>query len=138
MSALVWTLVLIAGAWSDRFTPVGATVACFIIRAVIFAVVLVNKDTVSVAGFALLYGFTYWITAPLTVIFVREAFGARNLGALSGLITMIHHMCGGLGAWAGAARFDADGNYDMAFAIMLACSIIGILLSAMLGRAKWH
>lgn len=126
--------VLAAGAWSDRFTPVGATVACFVLRAFVFALVLVSKDTVSVAAFAVLYGFTYWITAPLTVVFVREAFGTRNLGALSGLITMVHHMCGGLGAWAGAARFDADGNYDMAFAIMLACSVFGVLLSAMLVR----
>ena len=126
--------VLFAGAWSDRFSPVGATVACFVIRAIVFAMVLVSKDTVSVTIFAVLFGFTFWITAPLTVVFVREAFGTRQLGALSGLVTMVHHMCGGLGAWAGAARFDADGNYDTAFMIMLVCSIAAVILSALLSR----
>ena len=70
--------------------------------ALVFALILLNKDTVSVAVFAILFGFTFWITAPLAVIFVRNAFGARHVGALSGLITCIHHMCGGLGAWLGA------------------------------------
>ena len=37
---------------------------------------------------------------------------------------MIHHMCGGLGAWIGAAIFDASGGYDAAFAVMLASSVL--------------
>ena len=121
--------VLAAGAWSDRFTPVGATVICFVVRTGIFAMVLISKDPIAVTAFAILFGFTYWITAPLTVVFVRDAFGMKNLGALSGFVTMIHHMCGGIGAWAGAHLFDTDGHYDGPFAIMLGCSILAILLS---------
>ncbi len=121
--------VIAAGAWSDRFTPVGATIICFVVRTVIFAMVLISKDPVAVTAFAILYGFTYWITAPLTVVFVRDAFGMKNLGALSGFVTMVHHMCGGIGAWAGARMFDTDGNYDGPFAIMLGCSVAAILLS---------
>ena len=128
--------VLAAGTWSDRFTPVGATIACFVIRTVLFSTVVLSKDPLAVTAFAILFGFTYWITAPLTVVFVRDAFGTRHLGALSGLVTMVHHMCGGLGAWAGAAMFDADGTYNAPFAIMLICAIVAIPLSFMLGRAR--
>ena len=88
------------------------------------------------ASFALLYGVTFWVTAPLTVVFVRDAFGVRHLGALSGFVTMIHHICGGLGAWMGAAHFDADGDYDLTFAIMAVCSLAGILLTALMGRRQ--
>ena len=126
--------VIAAGAWSDRFSPVGATIVCFVLRMMIFAMILLSKDPISVTAFAMLFGFTFWITAPLTVVFVRNAFGARNLGALSGLITMVHHMCGGLGAWAGAAFFDADGGYDRAFVVMLVCSLAAVLLSLGLRR----
>jgi len=52
-----------------------------------------------------------------------------NLGALSGLITMIHHMAGGLGAYAGAALFDARGSYDVAFFVMLVLAVLSAGLS---------
>ena len=52
-----------------------------------------------------------------------NAFGMAHLGAISGLIVMIHHMCGGLGAYVGGALFDAQGHYDTAFAMMLTLSI---------------
>ncbi len=126
--------VIASGTWSDRFSPAGATMICFIVRIVLFALILANKDIVAVTAFAVLYGFTYWITAPLAVVFVRNAFGTRHLGALSGMITMVHQFCGGIGAWAGAVSFDADGSYDNAFMIMLGCSTIAMVLSFGLRR----
>ena len=87
--------VLIAGAMSDRIGPVAATAGCFALRVAIFALVLVDQRALPVALFALLFGATFLVTAPLTVIFVRDAFGTRHLGALTGLITMVHHICGG-------------------------------------------
>ena len=86
--------------------------------------------------FSLLYGVTFWITAPLTVVFLRDAFGSRNIGALSGFVTMIHHMCGGLGAWLGATQFDTNGDYNSAFAIMAGASAIGIVLTVVLANRK--
>jgi hypothetical protein len=47
---------------------------------------------------------------------------------------MIHHMCGGLGAWIGAALFDAHGSYDEAFALMFMSSALACLLSVALMR----
>jgi hypothetical protein len=74
------------------------------------------------------------MTAPLLVIFARDAFGTANLGAVTGLIVMIHHMCGGLGAWLGAAAFDARGGYDAVFALMLGSSLLAALLTLGLAR----
>lgn len=126
--------VIAAGAWSDRTGPVAPTLFCFALRVVIFAVIMVTKDPSIVMVFALLYGITFWITAPLTVIFVREAFGTRYLGALSGFITMVHHICGGFGAWLGAVHFDLDGNYETSFAIMAGSSVVGMILTFRLAR----
>ena len=87
-----------------------------------------------VFAFALLFGLTFLMTAPLLVVFARDAFGLVNLGSITGLIVMIHHMCGGLGAWIGAALFDAQGAYDGAFALMFISSALACLFSAALTR----
>jgi Na+-translocating ferredoxin:NAD+ oxidoreductase RnfG subunit len=65
---------------------------------------------------------------------VRQAFGTTNLGAITGLIVMVHHMCGGLGAWIGAVMFDASGGYDGAFVVMASASVLAGLLTARLAR----
>jgi len=126
--------VVAAGAWSDRLGPVWATTACFAMRIAVFLLVLVDQSPLSVMIFALVFGFTFLITAPLTVVFVRESFGVKNLGAISGLITMVHQIFGGIGAYAGANIFDSTGRYDIAFAILLASSIVALVLTLRLHR----
>ena len=121
--------VLLAGLWSDSQGPKQATLFCFVLRIGLFALILFDQSTLSVTLFALIFGTTFWLTAPLTVIFARNAFGAVHLGALSGLIVMVHHMCGGLGAYFGAVLFDAQGHYDTAFLIMLVLSAAAALLT---------
>ena len=126
--------VIAAGTWSDRIGPVSATLICHAVRVAIFVLIMFSKDTVSVVVFAMTFGFTIWITAPLTVVFVRNAFGSRHVGALSGLITCVHHMCGGLGAWLGAASYDGTGTYDRAFIAMLVTATAAVLLTLALRR----
>jgi hypothetical protein len=83
----------------------------------------------SVAVFGLVFGSTFLVTAPLAALFVRDSFGTRHLGALTGLITMVHHIFGGLGAYLGSKFFDSSGSYDRAFAAMLVASAVALLLS---------
>ncbi len=128
--------VLVTGLWSDRSGPFAATFFCFVLRIAIFTLILTSQDTVSVAVFALLFGVTFWMTAPLTVIFARSAFGMAHLGAVSGIIVMVHHMCGGLGAYVGAALFDANGDYDVAFMVMLGLSVVAALFAWPLRKAQ--
>jgi len=124
--------VVAGGALSDRSGPVWPTALCFAARIAVFALVTVDQSAISVAVFALVFGATFLVTAPLTIVFVLESFGTRHLGALTGLITMVHHMFGGLGAYLGAAVFDASGSYDAAFAMMLAASLLALLLTLLL------
>ena len=126
--------VVSAGAFSDRSGPVWPTAICFAARVAAFGLVWVDQSWVSVAIFALVFGLTFLVTAPLTVVFVKESFGTRNLGGLTGLITMVHHIFGGLGAYLGAAVFDATGTYDGAFVFMLVISALAVVLTLMLQR----
>jgi len=128
--------VLATGIWSDRSGPVWPTLATFAARVAVFGLIAVDQSPFSVAIFALVFGATFLITAPVTVLFVRESFGTRHLGALSGLITMVHHICGGFGAYLGATIFDATGGYDLAFVLMLASSVVGFVLTLALRRPR--
>jgi predicted MFS family arabinose efflux permease len=129
--------VMISGWSADRWGPVAAALASFVIRAGLFAYVLFDQRPVSVTVFALLFGATFLMTAPLAVVFVRDAFGGGNLGALTGLITMVHHICGGLGALLGAALFDRSGSYDLVLWLMLASSLLAAWLTIGLRSAAF-
>jgi predicted MFS family arabinose efflux permease len=128
--------VLAAGAWGDRSGPVAATAVTFAARIGAFALIALDQSPLSVAVFALVFGATFLVTAPLTVLFVRESFGTRHLGALTGLITMVHHICGGLGAYIGATVFDATGRYDLVFMMMLASCVVALALTFALRRKQ--
>jgi predicted MFS family arabinose efflux permease len=128
--------VVAGGAFSDRFGPVWPTVLAFGARVAVFGLVMVDQSTVSVAVFALVFGATFLVTAPLTVVFVAQSFGTRHLGALTGLISMVHQVFGGFGAYLGAAVFDSSGSYDIAFATMLAVSLIAIVLTLLLRKPR--
>jgi len=137
LMGLMMLLGVLAAGWSsDRIGPVVATFLAFAVRVVVFAAVLLDSSVVTVAVFALAFGATFLVTAPLTVIFVREAFGTRNLGALTGLITMVHHIFGGLGGLLGAWLFDASGGYEAALFLMLITSLAGAALTLGLRRPQ--
>lgn len=128
--------VLWSGAWSDRSGPEAPMLACFLIRIAIFVWILAVQSPVSVAGFSLIFGFTFLMTAPLTVVMSRKYFGTRELGTIASLVLMGHHMAGGLGAWLGGVSFDASGSYVLAFAAMLAATLAATAASVGLGRMQ--
>jgi predicted MFS family arabinose efflux permease len=126
--------VLAAGAISDRSGPVLATAAAFGARIAVFALIAIDQSALSISIFALVYGATFLVTAPLTVLFVRESFGMKHLGALTGLVTMVHQVFGGVGAYGGALVFDATGSYHAAFILALAASALALVLTLMLRK----
>jgi len=128
--------VLAAGALSDRAGPALASAIAFGARVAVFGLVAIDQSPLSIAIFALVFGATFLVTAPLTVLFVRESFGTRHLGALTGIITMVHQIFGGIGAYAGALVFDHSGSYDAAFIALLVASAFGLVLALMLRAPK--
>ena len=118
--------VLLSGAMSDRFGAARPTAICFLLRIAIFGFIVYYQSTTAIIVFALLYGLTFLITAPLTVIFAGNIFGTQRLGTISGLITMVHHIGGGLGAYIGGVMFETWGGYDEAFMLMLVLAVVGM------------
>lgn len=116
--------VLGAGILSDAYGPVLPTLVCFGARVGLFAYIPFLQDELSIILFALLYGATFLVTAPLTVIFAERAVGAGRMGSVSGFLSMVHQIAGGLGALLGGSIFDYWGNYNYAFFCMLGLSVL--------------
>jgi predicted MFS family arabinose efflux permease len=127
--------LMITGAASDFVGPAWTAALSFGIRIAVFGLIAVDQSTSSIAIFALAFGATFLVTAPLVVLFVRDHFGMSELGTLSGLVTMVHQIFGGLGAYGGAWIFDATGTYDAAFLILLVASCLALAVSLLLRRS---
>ena len=121
--------VLVAGVMADALGASRPTLLCFAMRIGIFALILLAQSTPAILAFGLLYGFTFLITAPLTVVFLGNIYGPHRLGTLTGTVSMIHQIMGGLGALAGGWIYDLTGAYDTAFMLMLALSLAATALT---------
>lgn len=119
--------VLAAGSWGDRVGPMWGTAASFLARLAVFLLVMIDQSQLSVAIFSFVFGITFLMTAPLTVLFIRDSFGLKHMGAIGGIIVMVHHICGGFGAWLGAAVFDRNGNYTAAFTVMFVACLVAVI-----------
>ena len=130
--------VLTSGYLSDAFGVTRPVMLCFMVRLPIFAFILFVQETPAIAVFAFAYGFTFLITAPLTVVFAGNLFGPSRLGTVSGVINAVHQVAGGLGAFVGAVIFDRSDSYDGAFALMAALAVVAIAatLSLQHGRLR--
>ncbi len=124
--------VLCSGLLADAYGAARPTALCFLMRIGVFAFIIYFQGTLGILAFALLYGFTFLVTAPLVIVFVGNIFGTARLGAISGIINMAHQVFGGLGAFVGALFFDAWGSYDGAFALTLGLAFVGLAATLML------
>ena len=115
--------ILAAGLMADAFGAARPTAMCFVLRIAAFGLILPLQSAPAILAFGLLYGFTFLITAPLTVVFLGNIYGPHRLGTLTGTISMIHQIAGGLGALTGGWIYDLSGSYNAAFALMLALAL---------------
>ena len=121
--------VLLAGVMADAVGASRPTALCFLMRIGIFALIIPLQSTPAILAFGLLYGFTFLITAPLTVVFLGNIYGPNRLGTLTGTVSMIHQIMGGLGALTGGWIFDLTGSYNAAFILMLSLSLAATVLT---------
>ena len=129
--------ILVAGPASDLIgnkIPIALT---FVLRCLLFLLILRYQNLVSFYIFALAFGFTHLITAPLTPTLMGRLYGFSHVGLLSGFITTIHHLGGGFWAYAGGLIFDQTGSYQLAF-ILSAIMALGAVFSSIFIKEERH
>lgn len=123
--------ILVAGPVSDRIGNKIPIALSFALRLVLFVLILSRQNLYTFYIFAVMFGFTFLITAPLTTTLVGRLYGFSHIGLISGFITMIHHMGGGLWAYIGGWSFDITGSYQWCFiasAVMAGIALICTLM----------
>ena len=123
--------ILVAGPVSDRIGNKIPIALSFVLRLILFILILNHQNLYTFYIFAVMFGFTFLITAPLTTTLVGKLYGFSHIGLISGFITMIHHMAGGLWAYVGGWSFDMTGSYRWSFIVsagMAGIALIGTLM----------
>src|SRR5205823_1091198 len=72
--------LIATGLLSDRVGPARTAALSFAARVAVFALIAVDQSILSIVIFALVFGATFLVTAPLVVLFVRDHFGMSHLG----------------------------------------------------------
>lgn len=130
--------LLITGPVADRFGNKLPMVATFVLRSALFIMILFIQDVTSLYLFALIFGFTMLITAPITTTLPAKLYGLSHIGVISGTITTVHHFSGGLWAYLGGAAFDRTGSYNVIFGVYAGFSAIAVLCGLLIKEKKHH
>lgn len=129
--------ILVAGPASDRIgnkIPIALT---FVLRVLLFALILKYQTPLSFYIFAAGFGFTWLVTAPLTTTLVGRLYGFTHVGMISGFITTVHHLGGGFWAYMGGLLYDKTGSYQIIF-ILSAISAAIAVISAVAVKEEKH
>jgi len=129
--------MLVAGPASDIIgnkIPIAAT---FVLRIFIFLLILKYQNLVSFYIFALAFGFTHFVTAPLTTTLAGKLYGFSHVGILAGFITTVHHLAGGLMAYVGGVIFDQTGSYRLAFILSAIMAFVAFVCTLFI-KEKRH
>ena len=121
--------ILVAGPAADRFGNKTPIVLTFVLRFFLYLLVLQYKTLPSLYLFALLFGFTHLVTAPLTPMLIGKLYGVRSIGLLTGFVNTVHFLGGGFWAYIAGVIFDETGSYQLAFLLLAVMAAVAVLCS---------
>lgn len=128
--------ILIAGPLSDKIGTKIPIFLTFLLRFVLFILILKYQNLVSFYIFACAFGFTLLITAPLNAILVGRLYGFSHIGLISGFITTIHHLGGGFLAYVAGEVFDRTGSYRLIFILSAVMVLIAALCTVLIKERR--
>ena len=128
--------ILLAGPASDLVGNKIPIAASFAVRVVVFSLVVRSQAPWALWTLALGFGFTFLITAPLSTTLTGRMYGFGNIGLISGFITTIHHLGGGLWAYLGGVVFDATGAYTAIMAVSAVASAVALVCTLFIKEVR--
>ena len=130
--------LLIIGPATDVIGNKAPIVFTFVLRFFLFMLILKYQNMISFYIFSMLFGFTFLITAPIATTLSGKLFGFTHVGVLTGFISTIHHLGGGIWAFVGGYSFDHTGGYGLAFALSSAMALAAFLCSLFIREKSYR
>ena len=128
--------LLIIGPATDIIGNKMPIVFTFVVRFFLFILILKYQNVVSFYIFSMLFGFTFLITAPIATTLSGRLFGFTHVGVLTGFISTIHHLGGGIWTYVGGLSFDHTGGYELVFALSGAMALAAVFCSLFIKEKK--
>jgi predicted MFS family arabinose efflux permease len=128
--------ILLAGPASDLIGNKAPIAATFALRVAVFALVVRYQTTWAFWALALGFGFTFLVTAPLATTLMGRLYGFGSIGLLSGFVTTVHHMGGGLWAYLGGVVHDATGGYTGAMLMSAIASAVALVCTLLIREVR--
>ena len=94
--------------------PIAAT---FVMRLVLFVMLLSVKGPATFWIFSLGFGLTLLVAAPLTTTLISDLYGVTHLGFITGFVNTVHTVGGGVGAYLGGVVFVHAHDYNVALVV---------------------
>ncbi|MCL4184391.1 MAG: MFS transporter [Burkholderiaceae bacterium] len=120
-----------AGMLGQKLSRKWLLAAIYVTRSVVIGLfLLVPLGATSVYLFSAAMGLLWLSTVPLTNALIGQRWGVQHLGLLGGVVFLGHQIGSFLGAWLGGRLFDTFGNYDYAWALLIAFGAFAALVHA--------
>jgi MFS family permease len=120
-SSIVFTLLL--GTAADRYGPRPVLATVYAGRAAVFAgFFLIRDNPTAILAVAVLGGLTMAGSMSMTSTLTADIYGRFSIGAVLGVIFLVHQTGSAMGSWLAGALFETTGGYGAAFA--MACSLL--------------
>jgi predicted MFS family arabinose efflux permease len=117
------------GLLGARYSQKHLLATIYLLRTVTIAVFLmVPISTTSTLIFAAAMGLLWLGVIPLVTGIVGRIFGLNHFNTLYGIVFLSHQLGSFVGAWMGGEVFDRTGNYDLAWAALIAIGVTAFLL----------
>jgi MFS family permease len=137
MSGLNIVGVIAAGALADRFGRKNLLGLVYALRGSAYAMLLLAPGFWGLWIFAVLAGFSWIATVPLTTSLTADVYGLRNIGILSGISFTAHQIGGAISIQLAGIMRDLTGSYDLPFTIAGALLIGASLVSLSIQERKY-
>jgi MFS family permease len=128
--------ILLAGPASDLVGNKAPIAVTFALRVAVFALVVRYQSTWAFWVLALGFGFTFLVTAPLATTLMGRLYGFASIGLISGFVTTVHHLGGGVWAFLGGAVYDATGGYTAAMLMSAVASAVALVCTLLIREVR--
>jgi sugar phosphate permease len=106
-----------AGVLSDKFGRKNLLALVYLLRGGGYLLLLLAPSELGLWGFAVVAGFSWWATAPLTATLTADVYGLRALGTISGVTFVFHQVGGAATVLLAGFLHDLTGSYTLPFAL---------------------
>ena len=120
---------ILSGIVTDRIGRKNPLAAIYFGRGLALLFLLLVTDALRLNMFAVIMGLTYIATVPPTAALTAQLFGRLSVGAIFGVIFMIHQIGAALGAYITGLIFDMTGSYSMGLILGAALCFVAAAMS---------